>query len=113
MPHASDLYIDFISKRHSLRESVSLPAIDPLEERLVEIIASASESNKPLSVTELINMSELGSPTTLHQRLTMLRTKGWIELAYTNNARRRQLQLTPDGFRYFDKLAKCMISSIR
>ena len=113
MPHASDLYIDFISKRHLLRGNSSLPSLDPLEKRLLEIIVSTSESNKRLSVTELINTSELGSPTMLHQRLTLLRNKGWSELAYTNDARRRQLQLTPAGLCYFDKLAKCMISSIR
>jgi hypothetical protein len=107
----SDVYLDFLCLRRSLREASSLPALDPLEERLVEMIAGASEPGERFSVSELINSHELGSPTTLHTRLTSLRAKGWIELAYTDGARTRQLQLTTDGLRYMDKLAKCMMTA--
>ena len=104
-------YLDFLCLRRSLREATSLPALDPLEERLGEMIALASASGQRFSVSELINTQELGSPTTLHMRLTSLRAKGWIQLAYTKDARRRQLQLTADGLNYMDKLAKCMMKA--
>ena len=109
----SNAYLDFLCLRRSLREATSLPALDPLEERLVEMIALASEPGQRFSVSELINIQELGSPTTLHTRLTSLRAKGWIQLAYTEDARRRQLQLTADGLSYMDKLAKCMMKALQ
>ena len=108
-----DAYLMFMSSRLALRSRAGLPVLDPLEERLLEMVALASEPGERLSVTELIATSELGSPTTLHSRLTSLRSKGFIELAYTDEARRRQLQLTKMGINYFDALAKCMVGAVK
>lgn len=112
MSTTSDIYLDFICMRRSLRGNTTMPTLDPLEERLLEMIASSNKAAEYLSVTDLISTSELGSPTTLHSRLTSLRTKGWVQLAYTSDARKRHLQITAAGLRYLDTLAKCMILSV-
>ena len=87
----ADAYMQFMSLRLSLRDHAGLTSLDPLEERLLEMVALASEPGERLSVTEVITTSELGSPTMLHGRLTSLRTKGLVQLAYNDGSSRRQL----------------------
>ena len=109
----ADAYMQFMSLRLSLRDQAGLPSLDPLEERLLEIVALASEPGERLSVTEVITTSELGSPTMLHGRLTSLRTKGLVQLAYNDGSSRRQLQVTTAGMSYLDVLAKCMVAAAK
>ncbi len=109
----ADAYLKFMSSRLALRERAGLPLLDPLEERVIEMIALASKPGEQLSVTEVITTAELGSPTTLHGRLKSLRTKGLITLAYADDVSRRQLQLTTAGMSYFDALSKCMVSAVK
>jgi hypothetical protein len=49
----------------------------------------------------------------LHGRLTSLRTKGLVQLAYNDGSSRRQLQLTTAGMSYLDVLAKCMVAAAK
>jgi hypothetical protein len=109
----ADAYMQFMSLRLSLRDHAGLTSLDPLEERLLEMVALASEPGDRLSVTEVITTSELGSPTMLHGRLTSLRTKGLVQLAYNDGSSRRQLQLTTAGMSYLDVLAKCMVAAAK
>jgi hypothetical protein len=109
----ADAYMQFMSLRLSLRDRAGLPSLDPLEERLLEMVALASEPGDRLSVTEVITTSELGSPTMLHGRLTSLRTKGLVQLAYSDGSSRRQLLLTSAGMSYLDALAKCMAAAVK
>ena len=109
----ADAYMQFMSLRLSLRDHAGLPSLDPLEERLLEMVARASEPGDRLSVTEVITTSELGSPTMLHGRLTSLRTKGLVQLAYNDGSSRRQLQVTTAGMSYLDVLAKCMVAAAK
>jgi hypothetical protein len=115
MSHSNkaEAYLQFMSSRLSLRDRAGLPSLDPLEERLLEMVALASEPRDRLSVTEVITTSELGSPTMLHGRLTSLRTKGLVQLAYNDGSSRRQLQLTTAGMSYLDVLAKCMVAAAK
>ena len=109
----ADAYLQFMSARLALRKRAGLPKLDPLEERVIEMVALASEPGERLSVTDVITTSDLGSPTTLHSRLKSLRSKGLIELAYADDVSRRQLQLTTAGMSYFDVLAKCMAAAVK
>jgi len=108
-----DAYMQFMSLRLSLRDRSGLPSLDPLEERLLEMVALASKPGERLSVTDVITTSELGSPTTLHSRLKSLRGKGLVELAYTDEASRRKLLLTSAGMSYLDALDKCMVAAVK
>ena len=109
----ADAYLQFMSARLALRERAGLPELDPLEERVIEMVALASKPGERLSVTDVITTAELGSPTTLHGRLKSLRSKGLIELAYTDDVSRRQLQLTTAGMSYLDTLSKCMVTAVK
>lgn len=57
--------------------------------------------------------SELGSPATLHARITSMREKGWLTLSDTEDARRKQIDLTPAALKHFDKLAEAFAKAAK
>jgi DNA-binding MarR family transcriptional regulator len=83
----------------------TLAALDPLEERILEFVARATQTKNQLSVRDMMAQSELESPATLHARITSMREKGWLQLTDTEDARRKQIELTPAALKHFDKLA--------
>jgi hypothetical protein len=64
-------------------------------------------------VKDLMGKRELGSPAMLHSRLKSMREKGWILLAETEDARRKQLELTQAALLHFDKLSKCLVQAAK
>jgi hypothetical protein len=107
----ADIYLRFLQLAEALRGLPSLPALDPLEERILTIIAKASQSQERLSVRDMMAKKELGAPATVHTRLTSMREKGWIMLSDTEDARRKQIDLTQAALLHFDKLSKCMLKA--
>jgi hypothetical protein len=101
----------FLQLAEALRGLPSLPALDPLEERILGVIARASKEQQRLSVRDLMAIKELGAPATLHNRLTSMREKGWIMLSDTEDARRKQVDLTQAALLHFDKLSKCLLQA--
>ena len=109
----ADVYLRFIQLSEALRDLPSLPPLEPLEERILMIVATARQSQERLSVKDLMGMSDLGSPAMLHGRLKSMREKGWIFLAETEDARRKQRELTRDALAHFDKVARCMLKAVK
>ncbi len=91
----------------------TLPALEPLEARILELVAYAHQTQERLSVKDLMGRSDLGSPAMLHGRLKSMREKGWILLAETEDARRKQLELTQAALLHFDKLSRCMVLAVK
>jgi len=89
----------------------SLPALDPLEERILAIVARAGQDEERLSVRDMMGKKELGAPATVHTRLTSMREKGWIMLSDTEDTRRKQIELTQAALLHFDKLSKCLLQA--
>jgi len=109
----ADIYLRFLQLAETLRTMPSLPPLEPLEERILELIAYARQAEERLSVKDLMNKRELGSPAMLHGRLKSMREKGWILLAETEDARRKQLELTQAALMHFDKLSKCLQQAVK
>ncbi|MYN47058.1 winged helix-turn-helix domain-containing protein [Pseudoduganella sp. FT93W] len=107
----ADIYMRFLQLAEALRGLPSLPPLDPLEERILAIVAKASQEEERLSVRDMMGKKELGAPATVHSRLTSMREKGWLILTDTEDARRKQVELTQDALKYFDKLSKCMVKA--
>lgn len=107
----ASLYLQFLQFAEALRAHAPLPHLDPLEERLLSLIAQAGERQQRLCVRDMMSKSELGSPAMLHKRLKSMREKGWIWLADTEDGRRKQLELTQEALQYFDKLSHCMLQA--
>lgn len=112
-PRSADIYIRFLQLAEVVRNMQTLPALEPLEVRILEIIALARQTHERLSVKDLMSQRELGSPAMLHGRLKSMREKGWISLAETEDARRKQLELTHSALLHYDKLAKCMMQAAK
>ena len=112
-PKAAGLYLHFIHLAEALNEMSDLPSLDPLEERILRIVADAHYSEQRLSVKDLMGMSALGSPARLHGRLKSMREKGWIYLAETEDARRKQLELTQAALGHFNKVGRCMVKAMK
>ncbi len=109
----ADIYLRFLQLADALRGLPSLPPLDPLEERILAIVAKASQDEQRLSVRDMMAKKELGAPATVHSRLTSMREKGWLILTDTEDARRKQVELTQAALLYFDKLSKCMLQAAK
>jgi DNA-binding MarR family transcriptional regulator len=107
----ADIYLRFLQLADAVRGLPSLPPLDPLEERILAIVARASQDEQRLSVRDMMGKRELGAPATVHNRLTSMREKGWLTLSDTDDTRRKQVELTQDALKYFDKLSKCMLKA--
>jgi hypothetical protein len=109
----ADIYMRFLQLAEALRGLPSLPALDPLEERILAIVARAGQEAQRLSVRDMMGKKELGSPATLHTRLMSMREKGWIMLSDTEDTRRKQIELTQAALLHFDKLSKCLVQATK
>ena len=113
MKRPADIYLRFLQLSEALRGLPTLPALDPLEEKILEVVARASQNKARLSVKDMMARSELGSPATLHGRIATMCDKGWIMLDETEDARRKQIELTQAALRHFDKLSECLLKATK
>jgi DNA-binding MarR family transcriptional regulator len=109
----ADIYLRFLQLTEALRGLPSLPELDPLEERILALVARARQDSQRLSVRDMMAKDELGSPATVHNRLKSMREKGWIMLSDTEDSRRKQVDLTQAALLHFDKLSQCMLNATR
>ncbi|TCF97203.1 MarR family transcriptional regulator [Paraburkholderia strydomiana] len=113
MKRPADIYLRFLQLTEALRGLPALPALDPLEEKILEFVARTMQKSDRLSVRDLMAQSQLGSPATLHARITSMREKGWIALSDTEDARRKQIELTSAALRHFDKLGEAFAKAAK
>jgi DNA-binding MarR family transcriptional regulator len=105
------VYLRFLQLSEAIRGLPALPALDPLEERILSWVAA--QQGDRLSVRDMMGREELGSPATIHGRLKSLRAKGWIALADTEDARRKQIELTSAALEHFARLSRCIVEAAR
>ncbi len=106
------VYFDFIQDVKSRESSQRTPALSPIEQRLLEIVAIINTRHERLSVKDLMSHSEIGSPATIHQYIHAMVDKGWIRLTTTEDARRKQVALSGTAMKYFDKLGTAITKAI-
>ena len=109
----ADIYLRFLHLAEALRGLPSPPPLDPLEERILALIARAGADQERLSVRDMMAKQEFGAPATVHARLKSMREKGWIKLSDTDDARRKQIELTQAALQYFDRLSNCLVQAAR
>ena len=110
---AADVYLRFLQLSEAIRGLPALPPLDPLEERMLAWVARAMRAGERLSVRDMMAKEELGAPATIHGRLKSMREKGWITLADTEDARRKQVQLTEDALRHFAHLSRALVKAAK
>jgi SOS-response transcriptional repressor LexA len=109
----ADIYLRFLQLAKVLPSVPSLPSLEPLEERILDFVARAGQNKERLSVRDMMKRDELGSPATIHSKVKSMRQKGWIMLTDTEDARRKQIELTQAALLHFDNLSKCMVQAIK
>ena len=113
MTRPADIYLRFLQLTEPLRGLPSLRPLDPLEERIPELVARAGQTCERRSVRDMMTKSELGSPATLHARIISMRDKGWIMLSDTEDARCKPIELTQAALRHFDKRSECLVKAAK
>lgn len=113
MKRSSDVYFRFLQLADAIRGLPSLQPLDPLEERILALIARTGEQDGRLCVRDMMAKEQLGAPATIHTRLKSMRAKGWIMLSDTEDARRKQIELTQGAIRYFETLSKCIVEAAK
>src|ERR1700744_2190648 len=98
MTRPADIYLRFLQLTEALRGLPTLAALDPLEERILEFVARATQTKNRLSVRDMMAKSDLGSPATLHARITAMREKGWLQLPDSEVVRRIRPSLMTSVF---------------
>lgn len=109
----ADIYVRFLQLAEAIIGLPSLPSLDPLEERILTLVARLQSEHQRLSVRDMMAREEFGSPATVHGRLKSMRAKGWIRLSDTEDTRRKQIELTAEALAHFDRLSKCLVKAAR
>ncbi len=109
----SKIYLKFIHLTQALHALPGLPALDPIEERLLNYLAAAWFSNKDATVLETMRSTPDMSPSTVHRRLKTLRKKGLLHFDIdADDNRIKYIVKTDLTDQYFAHLGKCMDTAI-
>ena len=102
-------YLRFLNLIEAIRGLPTHPALDPVEERLLNLLAASWHAGKQVSVLEAMGMSKDMSATTAHRRLKTLRSKGMISLDNDKvDSRIKYVVPTQLATEYFSALGKCL-----
>jgi hypothetical protein len=105
---SSIAYLRFLGLSNALTGQTVSP-LSANQRALLEAIALAWHSGQPMSVRQAISLSSLGSPATLHKRLGVLRTEGYLHEAHVlGNKRTKWLGPTPKALKFFEMLSEAM-----
>lgn len=110
-PVIANAYLRFVRLLEALEGSSELFEIDAIEKSLLDLIAINYFDGKPLLVSEAIYLNKIGSPATLHRRLSNLQKYGFIRYGDDPDGRKKYLELTPKARDYFSTLSKCIIKA--
>jgi DNA-binding MarR family transcriptional regulator len=104
----TNAYLRFVRLTETLDASPSFPKLDHVEKKLLEFIALNEAAGKNLLVSDVIYANEIGSPATLHRRISQLEKLDLIRYAADIDGRKKCVQLTPKAHDYWSKLGKCI-----
>jgi DNA-binding MarR family transcriptional regulator len=91
---------------HALPEGLEM---DANENALLEAVVLRWYENSPMTVREAIGLAQLGSPATLHKRITRLREKDMLSTLNQEGDRRAKFLVpTPRTLEYFSHLGQSM-----
>lgn len=107
--HHSQIYLQFLSRLHTLRDVPGFVDLNPLEERLLNLLATYWYADKKITVMRAMSICPDASETTNHRRLKSMRMKGVIALVNDEiDTRIKYVTPTSIAFKYFAQLGQCM-----
>ena len=103
----------FLQLAKSVQQLPDAPQLDANERALLEEIALRWFENRVMTVREAIGLSQLGSPATLHKRITRLRQKDLLKtFNQPEDKRAKYLIPTDKTIAMFGNFGKRMNSAI-
>jgi hypothetical protein len=90
----AEAYFRFLQLARTFQADPSEAAMDANERALLEAVALRWFEDEPMTVREAIALDSLGSPATLHKRITRLRQKDML-VAFNQEGDRRAKYLIP------------------
>jgi DNA-binding MarR family transcriptional regulator len=111
--NTENVYLRFLQLAKAIQSLPDAPLLDANENALLEAIALRWFENKPMTVREAIGLSELGSPATLHKRITRLRNRDLVEtFSQADDKRAKFLIPTEKTLAMFNDYGKKMSAAI-
>jgi len=110
---SASAYMRFLQLAKSVQQLPDAPQLDANEKALLEEIALRWFENRVMTVREAIGLSQLGSPATLHKRITRLRQKDLLKtFNQPEDKRAKYLIPTDKTIAMFGNFGKRMSSAI-
>jgi DNA-binding MarR family transcriptional regulator len=107
-PFAS-AYLRFLQLARAVQALPEGDEMDANELALLEAVVLRWHEDKPMTVREAIGLDRLGSPATLHKRITRLREKDMLgTLNLEGDRRAKYLTPTQRSLAYFDHLGQSL-----
>ena len=107
-PFAS-AYLRFLQLARAVQALPEGEEMDANELALLEAVVLRWHEDKPMTVREAIGLERLGSPATLHKRITRLREKDMLAtLNLEGDRRAKYLTPTKRSLAYFDHLRQSL-----
>ncbi len=104
-----EIYLRFLKLVQAVRSLPEFPALDPVEERLLNLFATVWHADRKITVLQAMGLSDDVSSTTAHRRLKSLRKKGVIALVSDDNDNRiKYVMPTAMANQYFAQLGQCL-----
>ena len=106
-------YLRFLQLSKAIQNLPDAPLLDANENALLEAIALRWFEQKPMTVREAIGLSNLGSPATLHKRITRLRNRDLVQtFSQTDDKRAKFLIPTEKSLGMFNDYGKKMNAAL-
>ena len=107
-------YLRYLQLAKAVQSLPSSPAMDANEGALLNALCLHWIAGKTLAVREAMALTSLGSPSTLHRRISGLKALGLIEdKSSPGNARIKLLVPTQKTISFFDKLGATLRKSLK
>lgn len=102
-------YVKFLHLANALRQGPTAPALDSLEERLLNALAAVWHTGQRIKVLEVARLLPDTSERTVFRRLKTLDDKGLIAfVSDPHDQRVRHVLPTPKTDAYFGQLGECL-----
>jgi hypothetical protein len=110
----AESYLRFLQLAKAIESLPSAPTIDANEGALLNALSLHWITGKPLAVREAMTLDTLGSPSTLHRRISRLKAMGLIEdKSSPGNLRIKLLVPTQKTISFFDKMGATLNKSVK
>ena len=106
-------YIRFLKIVERLKEENPATSIDCIEIQLLRYILVSHSKGHPLLVGDLIHLSEIASPASLHSRIKRLAALGYIKLMVCKGDARRRLVIPAKlADKYLVFMSRCIVKAV-